>query len=150
VTKKMGFLYVMSALAAFVFISIKREESRRDALPPAQRAAEDSARAVLSKASDDSAKTARERSPGHQKGLAEFALRRRMKDPDAVQFQNEQMYTRGDSLIVCGEYNAKNGFGAYNGFKPFFAMSGAVITQEDAKPLGAKLVNMAFALCESR
>lgn len=47
---------------------------------------------------------------------AKAAVRAMAKDPDSVQFRNETVRFTGD---VCGEYNAKNSFGAYVGFRPF-------------------------------
>lgn len=46
-------------------------------------------------------------------------LRDSMKDPNSVEFRNvrESIY-QGDPY-VCGEVNAKNGFGAYGGYKRF-------------------------------
>jgi hypothetical protein len=72
-----------------------------------------------------------ERTPGHQKGLAEKALRERAKDPDAVQFRNERMIARGDTLFVCGEFNSRNSYGGYAGFTPFAYSRGVVVTGED-------------------
>lgn len=53
-----------------------------------------------------------------------------MKDPDSVQFRN-MAATRSPSGVtyVCGEVNARNGFGGYVGFSPFYGMF---------KPNGAK------------
>lgn len=39
-------------------------------------------------------------------------------DPVAVQFRRLRM---GREDVVCGELNAKNGYGAYVGFQPFYA-----------------------------
>lgn len=39
-------------------------------------------------------------------------------DPDAVQFR----HIRTGNGAICGELNAKNAFGAYVGFQPFFQM----------------------------
>lgn len=44
-------------------------------------------------------------------------------DPDAVQFR--RLRVGNDAL--CGEINAKNAFGAYVGFQPFFEMHYASI-----------------------
>lgn len=46
-----------------------------------------------------------------------------LKDPDSAKFRNlfvsrYDKYEDGE-LILCGEMNAKNAFGAYVGFKPF-------------------------------
>lgn len=47
-----------------------------------------------------------------------------MKDPMSVQYRAVRSYvTSGDQRIHCGEYNAKNSFGAYTGFKPFYVRS---------------------------
>ncbi|MHB1274201.1 MAG: hypothetical protein ACYCZD_15825 [Rhodanobacter sp.] len=47
-------------------------------------------------------------------------LKGRMKDPSSVQFRNlhEVEYENGKPFL-CGEYNAKNGFGGYDGFERF-------------------------------
>ena len=42
-----------------------------------------------------------------------------MKDPSSAQFQNTRVVRSGSFTVVCGEYNAKNSYGAYTGFKPF-------------------------------
>jgi hypothetical protein len=47
----------------------------------------------------------------------ESAVAAQMRDPSSVQFRNVKTGT--DAL--CGELNAKNGFGGYVGFKPFVA-----------------------------
>jgi hypothetical protein len=43
-----------------------------------------------------------------------------MKDPDSVQFRGEKLSSAG---WLCGEMNAKNSFGAYDGFKRFTSRS---------------------------
>lgn len=50
---------------------------------------------------------------------ARTAVADRLKDPDSAEFRNERQVADGG---VCGEVNGKNGFGAYSGFAPFFAM----------------------------
>lgn len=50
-----------------------------------------------------------------------------MKDPSSVQFRD--LYIGRDSdgkLSLCGEINAKNGYGAYAGFRPFVANASAL------------------------
>lgn len=54
---------------------------------------------------------------------AESRLRSMMKDPDAVKFESVKGYGNG---VVCGMFNAKNGYGAYVGSKPF------IVTREDS------------------
>jgi hypothetical protein len=46
------------------------------------------------------------------------------RDPDSVQFRNLKVhngadYNYGNSMAVCGEYNARNGFGGFGGFERF-------------------------------
>lgn len=48
---------------------------------------------------------------------AEQVVARQLKDPSSAQFQN--VFISADGKSVCGEFNAKNGFGAYGGFKRF-------------------------------
>jgi hypothetical protein len=43
-----------------------------------------------------------------------------MKDPGATQFRGVEVIDQGDGTeAVCGEYNAKNSFGAYAGYSGF-------------------------------
>ena len=46
---------------------------------------------------------------------AKDAVRAKLRDPDSARFQN--VVSDGD--YICGEYNAKNGYGAYGGFDVF-------------------------------
>lgn len=48
---------------------------------------------------------------------AKEAVRNGMRDPDSVEFRGIYETERA----VCGEVNAKNAFGAYVGFRPFYA-----------------------------
>lgn len=41
------------------------------------------------------------------------------RDPNAVQFQNLKTYRIGTDATVCGEFNAKNSSGVYQGFRKF-------------------------------
>lgn len=46
------------------------------------------------------------------------------RDPESVQFRNLKVhdgadYNYGNSMAVCGEYNARNGFGGFTGFERF-------------------------------
>ncbi|WP_257223698.1 hypothetical protein [Acinetobacter sp. YH12140] len=50
-------------------------------------------------------------------------IKQNAKDPESVQFRGEQIHENTDSgAVACGEYNAKNSFGAYTGFKGFVAV----------------------------
>lgn len=55
-----------------------------------------------------------------------------MKDPDAVQFRGMAGYYRGEPgfTTLCGELNAKNGFGAYAGYRHFTSLAGIVVMNE--------------------
>lgn len=48
-------------------------------------------------------------------------IRARLKDPDSAEFRNSRFYSGGPSPAVCGEVNAKNGFGGFTGFERFIA-----------------------------
>jgi hypothetical protein len=54
---------------------------------------------------------------------AKEQIRRLMRDPVGVQFREVSIERRPGPIryVVCGEYNAKNGFGAYTGFERFYA-----------------------------
>lgn len=61
-----------------------------------------------------------------QRGTA--AVRRMMKDPESAQFRNLEVKRGG----LCGEVNARNGFGGYVGFREFvFDDEGAVVRDND-------------------
>lgn len=51
--------------------------------------------------------------------VAKKQIADRFKDPDSVLFRKMSMDAEGKHL--CGELNAKNGFGAYTGYEPFRA-----------------------------
>ena|SRR6185503_9265874 len=51
----------------------------------------------------------------------ENAVREHLNDPRSAQFQNERSLTnKNGNKVVCGEVNAKNGFGGYVGFTRFY------------------------------
>ena len=76
-----------------------------------ERAAQDSARTARSDQLDTAAL---------QESL-KSVLVSRLKDPGSVQFSKLKMNSQKSAL--CGEYNAKNGFGGYSGLKPFIVTS---------------------------
>lgn len=64
--------------------------------------------------------------PGEEKAteIAKNEISSEMKDPESVKFRNVKYIKSNDNNdyvkgTVCGEYNAKNGYGAYTGYKPF-------------------------------
>lgn len=65
--------------------------------------------------------------------LAEEAVKRelaaRMKDPATVQWQSVTSRLVDSVYYVCGEFNAKNSYGAYTGFERFAGRAGDVLTQ---------------------
>ncbi len=59
--------------------------------------------------------------------LAREWVQANLKDGNSAEFRNQKRF--------CGEVNAKNGFGAYMGFKRFLAVSSAsIITEDMMKP----------------
>lgn len=61
-------------------------------------------------------------------GAAEDAVSNRMADPEAVQFRDLRKCSE-DNTVTQGRFNAKNAYGAYTGFEPFYYATdvGAVI-----------------------
>lgn len=57
-------------------------------------------------------------------------VRSQALDPDAAQFREVQLCSH-DENVVSGEVNAKNSFGAYTGFRPFFYSAHRVATPDD-------------------
>lgn len=54
-------------------------------------------------------------------GLAKAYVARNFKDPDSVMFRDlKVILENGKPNYVCGEANAKNGFGAYVGYEKFY------------------------------
>ena len=63
---------------------------------------------------------------GSVESKAKEAVAAQLKDPASVQFR---ALTTGKTdrgfAIVCGEFNAKSGFGGYTGFRPFVWRDGS-------------------------
>lgn len=56
--------------------------------------------------------------------LAKADVAKEFKDPDSVNFRNMQVEKNPPTsgvMYVCGEINAKNGFGAYVGYEKFYS-----------------------------
>lgn len=53
-------------------------------------------------------------------------IRKTLRDPDTVKFRKTAVFFGSGTPMVCGEVNARNGVGGYNGYEPFFA-SGVTI-----------------------
>lgn len=58
---------------------------------------------------------------------------KQLKDPDAAKFRDIYFIKspKGD-IVVCGEFNGKNSYGGYVGFKRFHGVGDIVYTQEEA------------------
>lgn len=52
---------------------------------------------------------------------AMLAVKNDLKDPESARFRNIRTVGTDDGIVVCGEYNAKNSYGGYVGFKRFVA-----------------------------
>jgi hypothetical protein len=140
----LGCVGVLVVLMVIGYFTTTKEAARRAALTPQERAKEDSNITKIRALEDAKEKL----SPAYQIGLAHFAVKRRAKDPDAVQFREERLVIRGDTAVVCGEANMKNAFGGYIGFRPYVMISGAVIMENDASEVGERVVNEFFKKCQ--
>ncbi len=68
------------------------------------------------------------------------AVASRMKDPGSAQFRNVKTYHGSGSPIVCGEINAKNGYGGYGGFERFVAGGNAIFLESEVVSGGMSAV----------
>lgn len=58
-----------------------------------------------------------------------------LKDPFSAQFANLREVKMGTGIVLCGDVNGKNGYGAYVGFRPFVAIGDtALIAKADPSP----------------
>lgn len=65
-------------------------------------------------------------------------VRDSLKDPDSAKFRRLQAYRASNGTVrVCGELNAKNSYGGYNGFTRF-AVSGGAITMDSTRDAWAR------------
>ena len=56
----------------------------------------------------------------------------KMKDPESAKFADLVVIDSGKIPIVCGWVNAKNSYGGYVGYKPFFVMGKFAEVRDDA------------------
>lgn len=65
---------------------------------------------------------------------AKHALAKDFKDPEGANYRGLAVYRElgGKDLYLCGEVNAKNSFGAFIGYVPFFARPDNVAMKEGA------------------
>lgn len=80
--------------------------------------------------------------PGHaqDKGYSAFAAKTKalvtanFKDPEGSRFRNLAVYRDNEGkLALCGEVNMKNGYGAFVGYRPFYASATNVTFREDGE-----------------
>jgi hypothetical protein len=62
---------------------------------------------------------------------AKSAVKDRLKDPGSAEFRNIKF---NESGAVCGQFNAKNSFGGYTGFKQFAYKNGKLFLGGDERP----------------
>lgn len=61
--------------------------------------------------------------------LTKNRVKQFLKDPDAAQFRNVRYVEfKSEGRLVCGEYNAKNSYGAFVGYQLFIGSPEAVST----------------------
>ncbi len=54
--------------------------------------------------------------------MVHAVMREKMKDPESAKFRRLVTYRSGlGDQIICGEYDAKNSYGGYTGYKNYYA-----------------------------
>ena len=79
--------------------------------------------AIVGSTTSSHAKPAK-RSTGGAVLAAEAAISENLKDPESTKFRNvtERKHPDGSFSRVCGEFNSKNGYGAYVGYQTFMSL----------------------------
>jgi hypothetical protein len=85
-------------------------------------------------------------------GAAEEAVRAQLKDGDSAKFRNLYVKTQFSGQYVgtkfvndvatCGEVNAKNGYGAYTGFRRFYVLGSSVTIPDDGDDIGMRSLKL--------
>jgi hypothetical protein len=76
-------------------------------------------------------------------------VRAALKDPDSAQFQNIGVVPLPSGAVICGDLNARNGYGGYTGFSPFVASPSRAILRRDSADAAVRGMNWAiFDACE--
>lgn len=73
-------------------------------------------------------------------GGAMDAVRNRQADPESVRFRKMEV-CKTDTSIVMGEFNAKNAYGAYTGYRQFISHN------SDVAVIGDGLYNALWKQC---
>lgn len=82
---------------------------------------------LLLMACDDPSPPTQQSREANAKSAAIRGAREALKDPESAQFRNVVAYPKtGGGYSVCGEVNARNGFGGYGGFERFAAAGSKV------------------------
>lgn len=58
---------------------------------------------------------------------AKAAVEAQLRDPGSVQYRNLQVAQHADGPMLCGELNAKNGYGGYTGYRQFISSTGSMV-----------------------
>lgn len=77
----------------------------------------------------------------------ETGMRNRLKDPDSMKMENVRIGPASLPTMrtVCGEVNAKNGFGGYTGMRTFYGM----LILRDGKPPAGIVVGVDYGRTNS-
>lgn len=81
---------------------------------------------------------------------AKAVLTKDFKDPNGAQYRNLGVYRDigGKDLVLCGEVNGRNSFGAMVGFRPFYATAKNASIKEG--PEDSLFDTLSQAYCEKR
>lgn len=60
---------------------------------------------------------------------AELAVRQQLRDPESAEFRDVRVRHTNGSTAVCGQVNAKNGFGGYTGYTDFIVLGAIPMTR---------------------
>ncbi|WP_312299196.1 hypothetical protein [Stutzerimonas nitrititolerans] len=89
---------------------------------------------MLTQRGDEQPASARKAEPPNEYAInrvGQRAIEDRLKDAESARFRNQFV---GPAGIPCGEVNAKNSFGAYNGFVRYVASGGGLAFMEGDMP----------------
>jgi len=66
--------------------------------------------------------------------MAQWALKKRLKDPESATFSNISVTQHGDTVATCGDVNSKHSFGGFTGKKSFLVVGSLAATEDDLEP----------------
>lgn len=80
--------------------------------------------------------------------IARTAIEGRLRDPESVQFRNTRAYRLPNgNVVVCGELNARNGFGGLIGFTRFLTAGTSAMADEPGTLQAAVFENAWRQVC---